>query len=60
MIRYENTWTIRNILENVVEEYNNATFLRYEHEENIIYDISFNKFYSLCRAVGAFINEMRT
>lgn len=60
MIRYENTWTIRNILENVVEEYNNATFLRYEGEDNIIYDISFNEFYSHCRAVGAFINEMRT
>lgn len=58
MITYENTRTIRDMLEKSVEEFRETSFLRYERDD-LIYDISYERFGELCRIVGAFLNERR-
>ena len=40
MIAYENTRTIRDMLEKSVEEFRETSFLRYERDD-LIYDISY-------------------
>ena len=58
MITYDNTRTIREMLEKSVEEFKENSFLRYERDD-LIYDISYERFGELCRIVGAFLNERR-
>ncbi len=52
--------TIRHILESSVSDYPERVFLRYEREDDLIYDISYERFGELCRIVGAFLNDRRT
>ncbi|MBQ8970963.1 MAG: AMP-binding protein, partial [Lachnospiraceae bacterium] len=59
MITYETTKTIRDLIENAGEEYGSRAFLRYENN-NIIYDLSFEKFAGICRIIGAWANAQRT
>ncbi|MCR5235043.1 MAG: AMP-binding protein [Lachnospiraceae bacterium] len=59
MITYENTKTVRELLEKSVEKYTKTPYLRYERDDDIIYDISYERFGELCRIVGAFVNEYR-
>ncbi|MCR4654718.1 MAG: AMP-binding protein, partial [Lachnospiraceae bacterium] len=58
MITYDNTKTIRDMLEKSVEAYKETPFLRYERDD-VIYDISYKRFGELCRMVGTFLNERR-
>ncbi len=58
MITYENTETIRELLEKSEEEFSALPFLRYE-KDDIIYDISYGNFAGLCRIIGAFINKLK-
>ena len=58
MVSYDNTKTIRELLEKSVEEYCKDSFLRYERDD-VIYDISYERFGELCRIIGAFVNERR-
>ncbi|MCR5488013.1 MAG: AMP-binding protein [Lachnospiraceae bacterium] len=60
MITYDNTKTVREMLEKSAEMYKDAPFLRYEREDDVVYDISYEKFCEACRIVGAFVNERRT
>lgn len=55
-ITYENTVTVRELLENSEREFSSLPFLRYE-KDDLIYDISYQSFAGLCRIVGAFLNE---
>lgn len=59
MITYDNTKTIHEMLEKSVEEYKDKIFLRYERDD-VIYDISYERFGELCRMVGTFLNERRS
>lgn len=59
MITYENTVTVRDLLESAIELYKDKTYLRYEREDDVIYDISYERFGELCRIVGAYVNEER-
>ena len=58
MITYDNTRTIRELLDKSVEEFKETAFLRYERDD-VIYDISYQRFGELCRMVGTFLNERR-
>ena len=57
MISYENTGTVRELLEKSVADFKEIPFLRYEREDNIVCDISYERFGELCRIIGAFVNE---
>ncbi len=59
MITYENTVTVRELLEKCVAKYGKTPYLRYERDDDVIYDISYERFGELCRIVGAFVNEWR-
>ncbi|MCR4907918.1 MAG: AMP-binding protein [Lachnospiraceae bacterium] len=52
--------TIRDLLESSVSAYPERIALRYEREDDLVYDISYERFGELCRIVGAFVNEKRT
>ncbi len=52
--------TIREMLENSVSAYPDRIFLRYEREDDLVYDISYQRFGELARIVGAFVNDKRT
>ncbi len=51
--------TIRKLLEDSLSAYPERACLRYERED-LVYDISYERFGELCRIVGAFLNEKRT
>lgn len=57
MINYENTRTVRELLEKSVADFKEIPFLRYEREDDIVCDISYERFGELCRIIGAFVNE---
>ena len=57
-ITYENTVTVRELLEKSEAEFGNLPFLRYE-KDDLIYDISYGSFAGLCRIIGSFINDLR-
>ncbi len=57
MITYDNTKTVRELLEKSVAEYKEIPYLRYERDDDIVYDISYERFGELCRIIGAFVNE---
>ncbi len=57
-ITYENTVTVRELLEKSESEFGNLPFLRYE-KDDLIYDISYGSFAGLCRIIGSFINDLR-
>ncbi len=59
MISYDNTKTVRELLEKCVEKYGETPYLRYEREDDVVYDISYQRFGELCRIVGAYVNELR-
>ncbi len=59
MDKGESVQTIRDILESSVAAYPERIFLRYEREDDLVYDISYKRFGELCRIVGAFANERR-
>ncbi|MCR5788664.1 MAG: AMP-binding protein [Lachnospiraceae bacterium] len=51
--------TIRDLLESSVSAYPERVFLRYERDDDLVYDINYEHFGELCRIVGAFVNEKR-
>ncbi|MCR4589332.1 MAG: AMP-binding protein [Lachnospiraceae bacterium] len=57
-ITYENTLTIRELLEKSEENFASLPFLRYE-KDDLIYNISYGSFAGLCRIIGSFINDLR-
>ncbi len=52
--------TIRKLLEDSVSSYPERVAIRYEREDDLIYDITYQRFGELCHIVGAFLNEKRT
>lgn len=56
MITYENTKTIRQLVERAGEEHGDRIFLRYE-DNDIVYDISYRQFAAECEAIAAWISE---
>ena len=58
-VTYENTKTIRELIDHSAMVYKDHPYLRYENND-LIYDISYEHFASLCRIVGAFFNRVRT
>ncbi len=52
--------TIRDLLEESVKAYPDRTVLRFERSDDLVYDITYQRFGELCRIVGAFLNEKRT
>ncbi len=57
----ENTaQTIRDLLESSVAAYPERVFLRYEREDDLVYDIRYDRFGELARIVGSFVNEKRS
>ncbi|MCR5774764.1 MAG: AMP-binding protein [Lachnospiraceae bacterium] len=59
MITYENTRTVRELLEKSIAEHPDVAYLRYEREDDVVYDISYERFGELCRIIGSFINGYR-
>lgn len=51
--------TIRDLLEDSVSAFPERVFLKYEREDDLVYEISYERFGELCRIVGAFVNEKR-
>ncbi len=58
-MKYEETRTIRELIDNASGMYKDHAYLRYENND-LVYDISFEHFAGLCRIVGCFANRMRT
>ena len=58
-LKYEDTKTIRDMLDKASAEFADRAYLRYEYND-LIYDISYEKFAGLCRIVGSYANHMRS
>ena len=58
-LTYEDTKTIRDMIDKAAAEFTDRAYLRYEYND-LIYDISYEKFAGLCRIVGSYANRMRT
>ncbi len=58
-VSYENTKTIRELIDNSAAVFKEHSYLRYENND-LIYDISFEHFAGLCRIVGSYMNRRRT
>ena len=59
VLLYENVKTIRDMIDQAAELFKERSYLRYD-KNDVIYDISYEKFAGLCRIVGSFANRMRT